>query len=132
MVLGNTVCAQQTPAGSTPEEKKVEVRARGTSGEERIRLIVGEQIIVTWQLTTTIQSYYATTALQGSVKVEFFNDEHGRDVRVDLLSIDGVVHQAEDQSVNTGAFQNGKCGGGKGRTEWMRCNGYIEFKTQES
>jgi hypothetical protein len=126
ILLGDTTQAQEQPS-ALEDERKVEIRARGVSGQERIRLIVDEQIIATWNLTTSIQSYYETTYLKGPIKVDFFNDSKGRDVRVDSIKINGVVHQAEDQRINTGAFQNGQCGGGKGRTEWIRCNGYIEF-----
>src|SRR5690606_28228346 len=65
LTVGHTVAAQQPPP-LLNEEKKMEVRARGTSGEEQIRLLVGEQIVATWQLGTSLQSYHATTARHGT------------------------------------------------------------------
>jgi endo-1,4-beta-xylanase len=55
------------------------------------------------------KSYFANTELAGAVKVDFTNDASGRDVRVDYLAVNGEVRQAEAQSINTAAYQNGKC-----------------------
>lgn len=111
------------------EERAFELRARGTTGEEQVQLVIEGQVVASWQLTRTLANYHASSVLRGSVRIEYLNDTRKRDVRVDYLKIDDQVFQAEDQNTNTGAFQNGKCGGGQGRTEWMRCNGYIEFQT---
>jgi len=109
-------------------ERQFEVRAKGTAGTEKIRLLVNNQVLATWTLTTSMKTYFASSSLAGSVKVEFFNDATGRDVQVDYLSINGTKRQAESQPINTAAYQNGRCGGGSGRTEQMHCNGYINFQ----
>ena len=109
-------------------ERQFEVRAKGTAGTEKIRLLVNNQVLATWTLSTTMKTYFAASPLAGSIKVEFFNDASGRDVQVDYLSINGTKRQAESQPINTAAYQNGRCGGGSGRTEQMHCNGFINFQ----
>ncbi len=107
--------------------KTIVVRARGTTGQEQIRLKVNNTTVQTWTLTTSMQSYTATTSLSGGSLVEYFNDSGSRDVQVDYLSVNGSIRQAEDQTYNTGVYQNGSCGGGNGRSEWLHCNGAIGF-----
>jgi endo-1,4-beta-xylanase len=41
--------------------------------------------------------------------------------------VNGSVRQAEQQTYNTGVWQNNACGGGTGRSEWLNCNGAIGF-----
>lgn len=103
------------------------IRARGTSGQEQVVLRIGGQVVDTWTLGTTMADRELQTLRTGVVSVAFTNDAAGRDVQVDYVRIDNVTRQAEDQTVNTGVYQNGACGGGAGRSEWMHCNGAIEF-----
>src|SRR5690606_29943986 len=107
--------------------KTIVVRARGTSGQENITLKVNNTTVASWRLSTGMSNYTATTNLSGGSVVEFTNDADGRDVQVDYLSVNGQVRQAEDQTYNTGVYQNGSCGGGNGRSEWLHCNGAIGF-----
>lgn len=107
--------------------KTIVVRARGTTGEENITLKVNNTTVASWRLSTGMSNYTATTNLSGGSVVEFTNDGGNRDVQVDYLSVNGSVRQAEDQTYNTGVYQNGSCGGGNGRSEWMHCNGAIGF-----
>jgi GH35 family endo-1,4-beta-xylanase len=100
------------------------VRARGTQGGEQIELRVNDQVKTTWTLNTSMTEYvYAANA--GTVRVQFINDSGARDVVVDYLKVNGNTLQAEDQAVNTGVWA-GSCGGGS-YSEWLNCNGYIEF-----
>jgi endo-1,4-beta-xylanase len=101
------------------------VRARGTNGSESIQLQVNNTTIQTWTLSTTMQNYTATTSSTGGINVRFANDATGRDVQVDYIQVNGSTRQAENQSTNTGVYQNGQCGGSN--SEWMHCNGYIGF-----
>jgi endo-1,4-beta-xylanase len=48
-------------------------------------------------------------------------------VQVDYIIAGGQTKQAEDQTYNTGVYQNGSCGGGSGHSEWLNCNGAIGF-----
>jgi endo-1,4-beta-xylanase len=115
------------PVGGGTVNKSIVVRARGTSGQERVTLRVGGTAVQTWTLSQTMTNYTFTTSLSGGSLVEFINDAAGRDVQVDYLSVNGSVRQAEDQTYNTGVYQNGTCGGGNGRSEWLHCNGAIGF-----
>ena len=113
---------------SEPTAGNVTVRARGTSGSELIEIRynnqrVGDRIT----LSTSYQEYAVTVNNpDGNFKVAFVNDASGRDVYVDWLEVGATKRQAEDQSINTGAWANGTCGGGT-RTEVLHCNGYIDF-----
>lgn len=107
--------------------KSIVVRARGTSGQERVTLRIGGTAVQSWTLGKSMTNYTFTTSLSGGSTVEFTNDATGRDVQIDYLSVNGSVRQAENQSHNTGVYQNGRCGGGSGRSEWLHCNGAIGF-----
>jgi endo-1,4-beta-xylanase len=113
--------------GGGGTSKTIIVRARGTSGQESVTLRIGGTAVRTWTLSTTMTNYTITTTLSGGSTVEFTNDASGRDVQVDYLSVNGSVRQAEAQTYNTGVWQNGACGGGSGRSEWLHCNGAIGF-----
>jgi hypothetical protein len=102
------------------------VRARGANGDENITLRVNDQWVASWTLSTSLQNYTTSTDLSGVVSVNFTNDASGRDVQVDYIQVNGETFQAEDQSNNTGAYANGQCGGGS-YTEWLHCDGAIEF-----
>ncbi|MGE5845618.1 MAG: glycoside hydrolase family 11 protein [Ignavibacteria bacterium] len=103
----------------------ISVRARGTNGSEQIRLKVGGTTIATWTLTTSMVTRTASTSLSGGILVEFFNDASGRDVQVDYIQVPSGTWQAENQSYNTGVWQNNNCGGSN--SEWLQCNGAIGF-----
>jgi endo-1,4-beta-xylanase len=107
--------------------KTIVVRARGTTGQEQIRLIVNNSVVQTWTLSTTMSNYTATTNLSGGSVVEYFNDSGNRDVQVDYISVNGSIRQSEAQTYNTGVYQNGTCGGGNGYSEWLHCNGAIGY-----
>lgn len=116
--------------GSSSGSYSITVRARGTSGSEQIQLVVGSTTVATWTLSTSMANYTATTSATGGIIVKFINDASNRDVQVDYISSNGVTQQAENQSTNTGVYQNGKCGGSY--SEWMHCNGYIGFSPFKS
>lgn len=112
--------------------RTITVRARGTNGSERLELRVNNTVISTWTLTTSMQNYTATAGT-GTIRVQFINDatSPSRDVQVDYISTGSTTFQSENQSVNTGAYINGSCGGG-GNSEWLHCNGYIEYAGSSS
>lgn len=114
----------------TTSSYTITVRARGTSGAEQIRLMVGTTTVATWTLTTSLRDYSASTTATGGITVHFINDASGRDVQVDYIQVGGNTWQAENQSTNTGVYQNNKCGGSY--SEWMHCNGYIGFVAYKS
>jgi GH35 family endo-1,4-beta-xylanase len=102
------------------------VRARGTAGGESISLRVDNANVATWSLSTSYQSFSASTNLSGAVTVAFTNDGGSRDVQVDYIIVNGETRQSENQSSNTGLYANGRCGGGS-NSEWMHCNGAIAY-----
>jgi endo-1,4-beta-xylanase len=116
--------SSSAPSGGS---KTIVVRARGTTGQEQIRLRVNNTTVQTWTLSTSMSNYTATTNLSGGSIVEFFNDSGNRDVQVDYISVNGSIRQSENQSYNTGVYQNGACGGGNGNSEWLHCNGAIGY-----
>jgi hypothetical protein len=116
----------QLVMGKDPLIKNIVVRARGTGGGEQITLKVNNTPVQSWTLGTSMTNYAVTTTLSGGSLVQYTNDSPNHDVVVDYISVDGVVRQAEDQTVNTGYF-NGTCGAGGVKSEWLHCNGYIGF-----
>ncbi len=123
--LANYVRTATTGSGTST--KSIVVRARGTSGQERVTLRIGGTAVQSWTLSKTMTNYTFTTSLSGGSTVEFTNDATGRDVQIDYLSVNGNARQAEAQTYNTGVYQSGRCGGGSGRSEWLHCNGAIGF-----
>jgi hypothetical protein len=104
----------------------IEVRMRGTVGDEIVSLQVGGETLQSWNPGTTMSAYSVTTDIGGEIRVVFTNDNGVRDVQVDYISVNGEQRQAEDQSDNTGAWANGSCGAGS-YSEWLHCNGSIGF-----
>jgi hypothetical protein len=110
---------------SSGGSRTVTVRARGTSGQESITLRVNNQNVQTWTLTTSMQNRSASTSLTGGITVAFTNDASGRDVQIDYIQVNGVTRQSENQTYNTGVWQNNQCGGSN--NEWLHCNGAIGY-----
>src|SRR6185295_11935008 len=79
------------PGGGGTTGKTIVVRARGTSGQERVTLRVGGTAVQSWTLGTAMTNYTFTTSLSGGSTVEFTNDAGGRDVQIDYLSVNGSV-----------------------------------------
>jgi endo-1,4-beta-D-glucanase Y len=123
LIMGSKPKNVSNPA---PIPYTIRVRARGTTGQEVVNLTVGGTVVATWQLSTSFNNYSVNTTLAGGINVVFTNNSGTRDVVVDYADIGGVVHQAEQQTNNTAAYGNGRCGGGQ-LTEWMHCNGYLGF-----
>jgi peptidoglycan/xylan/chitin deacetylase (PgdA/CDA1 family) len=105
----------------------ITVRARGVAGSEQIQLVVSNTTVATWTLSTSYQNYSVNNSASSNILVKFINDASGRDVQVDYLIAGGTTRQAENQTYNTGVYQNGACGGGNGPSEWLHCNGAIGF-----
>jgi hypothetical protein len=104
------------------------IRARGTGGGEHIYLSVGDNQVADWNLSTSYQNYSASTNNTGGTLVCFDNDDgENMDVQIDYMEVNGERRQAEDQTYNTGVWQNSECGGGDGRSEMLHCEGCIGF-----
>ncbi|UII19579.1 endo-1,4-beta-xylanase [Fulvivirga ligni] len=103
----------------------ISVRAVGTAGTEHINLLVNNQVVANWTLSTSLQTYTTSTTASGEIRVQFDNDGTGRDARIDYIQVNNSTLQAENQATNTGVWQNSSCGGSY--SEWLHCNGYISF-----
>ena len=97
------------------------LRARGTSGTERVTVEVGGQEVGAVVLGQQFATYTFPTDAEGVARVYFNNDGYGRDVQVDYLEVDGERLEAERQATNTGLCQGGAY------SDWLFCNGYVEF-----
>ena len=120
--------SSSSSGGSYPvgTELPMRLRARSTDGQGQVSLYVGSKNCATWTLSTSMSDYRVSLwTSRGDIRVQFNNDASGRDVQIDYLSVDGDYRQAENQSYNTGVWQNGSCGGSY--SEWMHCNGSIGF-----
>lgn len=107
----------------------IAIRARGTSGNEHMNLLInGKAVNGGWTLPTTFQTYTATVNGDGDINVQYDNDYgNNRDVVVDYIVVDSQSpRQSENMQYNTAYYANGRCGGGQ-YSEWMNCNGVIGY-----
>jgi hypothetical protein len=107
--------------GSIP----IVVRGRSTDGQGRIDVRVGGNTITTWTLGTGMANWQTSTQYSGGLTVCFTNDATNRDVQIDYVQVNGQTRQSENQSYNTGVWQDGSCGGSN--SEWLHCNGCIGY-----
>lgn len=106
------------------------VRARETEGGENLRVTVGDTEVANYTLGTSYSNRNITTSASCGINVEFTNDGGNRDVQVDYIQVNGSTWQAEDQSTNTGVWQDGSCGGSY--SEYLHCAGYLDFSSLRS
>ena len=114
-----------TTYSSSSGSNTIVVRAKGTVGGEHIVLKVDDNTIGDWNLSTSYQNYSASTNSTGGTLVCFDNDGGDKDVQIDYITVNGSTRQAENQSYNTGVWQDGDCGGEN--SEWLHCDGCIGF-----
>jgi hypothetical protein len=114
--------------GPLKQDHTIRIRARGAAGGEHIHLLINGQSVNTgWWLTTAFQEFSVNVIGDGDINVKYDNDGGSKDVIVDWVKVDAQnPRQAENMQYNTGAFANGRCGGGS-FSEWMHCNGVIGF-----
>jgi hypothetical protein len=111
--------------------QNVEFRALGTTGTERINLLLnGQPVGQQHRLSKTFQVYRDIIFGGGDLTVEFVNDDGqqtgNRDVRLDYIAVNGARRETESMAVNGARYVNGTCGGG-GYSEWLNCNGAVNF-----
>jgi hypothetical protein len=114
-----------TSSGSSGGGIDYRLRARSTDGQGQVNLRIGGNTIATFTLGSGMGDYTASSYSSGDINVEFYNDASNRDVQIDYLSVNGDYRQAENQSYNTGVYEDGSCGGDY--SEWMHCNGILGF-----
>lgn len=114
----------------------VVLKAAGDTGEEQIRLEIDDQPVATYQLTTTLQDYayvHDTLVAPSAIRVVFLNDLYqppiDRNVRLDRMTLNGSVYQAEATTVfSTGTWDPGTgCAPGYKQSEYLHCGGYLQF-----
>ncbi|MEJ0085657.1 MAG: glycoside hydrolase family 11 protein [Pseudomonadota bacterium] len=121
-------CGGAVNYGPLKQDHQITIRARGNAGGEHIHLLInGQSVNSGWWLTTAFQEYTVTVLGDGDINVKYDNDGGTKDVVIDWVRVDSQVpRQAENMQYNTGAFANGRCGGGS-YSEWMHCNGVTGF-----
>ena len=104
---------------------RVEIRAQGTSGSERLELRVNNAVVRTYTMSTRTRSFVYDNFTGGNIKLRYINDAAGRDIRVYHINVNSLRFETESQASNSAVYQNGSCGGSY--SEWMNCNGEIDF-----
>jgi hypothetical protein len=122
-----------------PKISKIKVRALGSQGDEVLKLLIADKEVASWKMAPKKWKdfiYVLKEPLVENLKVEFSNDIGAeRSIKVDYLSINGNKRQSEDMSKNTAAwnYEKESCGEeGIAKTEWMECNGFIDFSSSAS
>jgi len=132
----DTATVTVTNAAASQIAQNVEFRALGATGTERVNLLLnGQPVGQQHRLSKTFQVYRDTIFGAGDLTVEFVNDDGqqtgGREVRLDYIAINGAKRETEAMAVNSARYVNGVCGGG-GYSEWMNCNGAVNFGRVEA
>ncbi len=114
----------------------IKIRALGSCGSESMALQINNQTVQTWTVGTSFNDYSYSNYTGGNIRVAFTNDGNvngcDRNIRIDYILVGSTTYQAENMATNTGVWNSSqnKCGGLK--SEWLHCNGYIEFGTLKS
>ena len=127
-ILANGAAAQSA------ESHTLEVRAKGESGAEKIRLVVGSETIASFDLSSDWATYSATVDTPTStsdIAVVYNNDESSddRSILVDHIIVDGTIHQTEAPGVlSSGSFNpRSDCKDGYNETEELSCSGRLVY-----
>ncbi len=113
--------------GTPPSNTNVVVRARMMSGtSDQLQLQNNGVTEKTWTITgSNFADYSYNLNTIGEIRLYF--PDNGTDMEIDWIEIDDIRYQAEDQQINTSAYENGSCGGDF--SQLMHCEGYIDFGT---
>ncbi len=117
----------------------IQIIAAGTSGTESMNLLIDNVVVQSWTNVggdasngefNTFQFVANGAVTADRIRVAFVNDSPTRDLRVDQIAIDGVVYQSEAENVlSTGTWAYGNCTTGYFASEWLNCNGYLQYST---
>lgn len=134
-----------TAANANSTQTEVEVRAKGQGGVEQIHLIVGSTTVATFDLTTDWATYTATVDgslasdnasdiagdISGDIAVAYGNDMASTDrgIRVDHITVDGVIYETESPAVlSTGSFNpRFDCKDGYNESDELACGGRFTY-----
>ncbi len=121
--------------GGGGESIMVNMRARGTTGTESIKLEVNGAVVESYALGSDFQatSYLHTDGAINSVRVLFDNngttaDGEDKNVIVDYVDVNSVRYESEAPSVESlGSYDGSSCGQGFKQSEWLHCNGWFDY-----
>ncbi len=120
----------------------VSVRARGTTGQEQIQLRLDGEIFASWTLSTTERTYtytHPSSIGANSLRVYFVNNgltSTGADKNAIINNVDVNGKRFETEATTT--FSEGSwsaatgCGPAYTASEWLACDGYLQYATADA
>ncbi len=122
-------------ANSVSMDGELTVRARGYTGDERIDVHVGGDVVASIEVSAEPADYTVsvpTDATITDIKLVFANDavmgDYDRNLFVDYVVHEGTQYQSEDSSTFIdGSFRGGACTSGNLMTEVLHCRGYFAY-----
>ena len=127
------------------DDSVVVVNAVGREGGETLQVVVDGSQVRTFTLDEsgnffgsdpgweTLTYVHPTTLIGSDLRLEYRNDiyiagQRNRDVRVDKISVDGAIYEAEaPATTSSGVWNNGACRSGNLMSEVLSCNGHFGF-----
>ena len=121
-----------TDGGGGGSAQDITFTARGTTGSETVELIVDDQVVRQWTLSTNNQAYTHThNGAIGTVLVEFTNDgrtSSGADRNIIVESAKVGTQQFDPTAVKSkGVWDGTDCDIGFRNSKFLACNGWFEF-----
>ena len=113
--------------GSSSSSGQIVIRAKGSTGSERMRLQVGDQVVQSWENVSTTAADYTYEGYQGGEVYVLFdndgNDASGQDrnLLVDYINVCGAEQPAEQ------AIRSADCGDTQAGFVWLWCNSSLSF-----
>ncbi len=124
-------------------ESTIEIRAAGATGEEDLELRIDGVAVATWQsvagdfdarIFESLVYQHPEAVDANQIQVAFTNDgltaqQQDKNLRVDGITVDGVVFESEDPGVlSTGTWTaDSGCGPGFKQSEVLACNGFFQY-----
>ncbi len=126
--------------GGGGAEVLVNLRARGTTGSESIKLEVNGSVVELYALGRDFEQlpYRFAGGTIESVRVLFDNngttiEGEDKNVIIDFVEVDGQRFESEDPSVlSLGSYDGTSCDQGFKRSEWLHCNGWFDYNLDGS
>ena len=130
----------QYSSSTVGQGSTIDIRVRGDEGTEQFNLIIGGQVVGTFDATTefqTIRFLADSTVSADDVRIEFINDQFEPDQNidanliVDFIEIDGVRFESESPATfSTGSFLPADgIVPGFGRSDTLNGNGFFQYST---
>jgi hypothetical protein len=138
-VLFNVSILEGIGPGAPPSEGGAVITIRASGTEDGgvypdMQLLIDDSVVATYTVTGTMTDYeyqYDSALTDASrIKVRFINDSGPRNLRVDHISIDGVIYESEASTTySTGTWSSGTgtCADRFAQSEWLHCNGYFHY-----